>query len=469
MPTYDHGVSGLTGTIGVTVRNADGTSHDARTTTGITEPVAGSGVYHIAHPHPGTLLLFIFDGGVGTVGASVWDDGLTTMPARAGDAMTLTAAYDAAKTAAQASTALSNATWSDAKAGYLDAAVSSRSTYAGADTAGTTTLLSRLSATRAGYLDALSTGVPVGSASVTAIAEAVRDLATSGLAALKALIDAIKAKTDNIPATPAAVGDAMTLTAAYDAAKTAAAAGAKMDLVDAPNATALTAIKAKLEEAGSTLATLLSRIVGTLLTGNHSPQSGDGYAVVNSGTHGNSALKTLIDAKASQTSVNAIPTTPLLAGDYTAPDNAGIAAAQAAAEAAQAAAEAIPAAPSAADIKTAMEAAGGHLALILEDTGTTLPATLAGISEDIQSVVSVEFGLDTCTLTFTDASGDAIADASVYLSDTNPAVLRTKVKTTDSLGQVQFNLMHGTTYYGWLTSDSFTGTNPFTFVASRDT
>jgi hypothetical protein len=40
----------------------------------------------------------------------------------------------------------------------LNATVSSRSTYAGADTAGTTTLLSRLTALRAGYLDNLSGG-----------------------------------------------------------------------------------------------------------------------------------------------------------------------------------------------------------------------------------------------------------------------------------------------------------------------
>jgi hypothetical protein len=33
-----------------------------------------------------------------------------------------------------------------------------------------------------------------------------------------------------------------------------------------------------------------------------------------------------VDTKASQASVNAIPTTPLLAANYTAPDNAGIAA-----------------------------------------------------------------------------------------------------------------------------------------------
>jgi ABC-type transporter Mla MlaB component len=55
---------------------------------------------------------------------------------------------------------------------------------------------------------------------------------------------AIKAKTDTLPASPAAVGSAMTLTSAYDAAKSAAAPGAKMDLVDAPNATAIAAIVA---------------------------------------------------------------------------------------------------------------------------------------------------------------------------------------------------------------------------------
>ena len=97
MPSYDHGVSGLTGTIGVTVTYPDLTAYAARATAGITEPVAGSGVYHYDHPAAGTLLLFIFDGGVGTVGGSCFDDGLTTIAARAGDAMTLTAAYDHAK------------------------------------------------------------------------------------------------------------------------------------------------------------------------------------------------------------------------------------------------------------------------------------------------------------------------------------------------------------------------------------
>lgn len=53
--------------------------------------------------------------------------------------------------------------YTSGQAGYilgtnLDAAISTRSTYAGADTSGTTTLLSRLSSTRAGYLDNLSGG-----------------------------------------------------------------------------------------------------------------------------------------------------------------------------------------------------------------------------------------------------------------------------------------------------------------------
>lgn len=42
------------------------------------------------------------------------------------------------------------------------------------------------------------------------------------IATVDTVVDAIKAKTDNLPASPAAVGSAMTLTEAYDAAKTAA-------------------------------------------------------------------------------------------------------------------------------------------------------------------------------------------------------------------------------------------------------
>jgi hypothetical protein len=63
---------------------------------------------------------------------------------------------------APASTALSTAQWTNARAtnlDNLDAAISTRSTYAGADTAGTTTLLARLTAQRATNLDNLDAAV----------------------------------------------------------------------------------------------------------------------------------------------------------------------------------------------------------------------------------------------------------------------------------------------------------------------
>jgi len=67
-------------------------------------------------------------------------------------------------------------------------------------------------------------------------------LATSGYTAPdNTAIAAVKAKTDNLPASPAAVGSAMTLTVAYDAAKTALASTA----YTAPDNTSITAIKAK--------------------------------------------------------------------------------------------------------------------------------------------------------------------------------------------------------------------------------
>jgi hypothetical protein len=66
------------------------------------------------------------------------------------------------------------------KLANLDATVSSRSTYAGADTSGTTTLLSRLTSTRAGYLDNLSAAPPTASAIASAVwGAATRTLTTA--------------------------------------------------------------------------------------------------------------------------------------------------------------------------------------------------------------------------------------------------------------------------------------------------
>lgn len=94
---------------------------------------------------------------------------------------------------------------------YLDAAVSTRSTYAGGDTAGTTTLLARLTATRAGYLDNLSGGAVALASSIldaaglrSALGLASANLDTQ-LSTIDTVVDAVKAKTDLLAFTGGAV------------------------------------------------------------------------------------------------------------------------------------------------------------------------------------------------------------------------------------------------------------------------
>jgi hypothetical protein len=87
----------------------------------------------------------------------------------------------------------------------------------------------RLTSTRAGYLDQLEHVADHLDNILGDTNELQTDLVNGGR--LDLLIDAIKAKTDNLPASPAAVGSAMTLTAAYDAAKTAATQ-ASVDTID---------------------------------------------------------------------------------------------------------------------------------------------------------------------------------------------------------------------------------------------
>ena len=109
------------------------------------------------------------------------------------------------------------------------------------------------------------------------VVTALADLASGvyGLSALETLLAAVKAKTDNLPASPAAVGAAMTLTAAYDAAKTALTVGA----YTAPD--------------NADIASVLSDIVN--------------------GTYGLSALETIVAAVKAKT--DALPVSPAATGD----------------------------------------------------------------------------------------------------------------------------------------------------------
>lgn len=96
----------------------------------------------------------------------------------------------------------------------LNATISSRSTYAGGDTAGTTTLLARLTATRAGYLDNLSGGAVALASSILDAAGLRAALGLSSanldtqLSTIDTVVDAVKVKTDSLSFTVSGQVDA---------------------------------------------------------------------------------------------------------------------------------------------------------------------------------------------------------------------------------------------------------------------
>lgn len=90
----------------------------------------------------------------------------------------------------------------------IDANISTRSTYAGTDTSGTTTLLSRITGTRAGYIDNLSAGVVP---TASQIAEAARDVSNASPAANSVGADIASAKSNSSSASSTATAIATIL------------------------------------------------------------------------------------------------------------------------------------------------------------------------------------------------------------------------------------------------------------------
>lgn len=126
----------------------------------------------------------------------------------------------------------------------------------------------------------------------------------------------------------------------------------------------------------------------TALTG-HTVQTGDGYAIVNSGTHGNSALKTLIDAVPTaseiQTEMEEDGASLLdTIRDDLANGTDGLGALKALIDTLDTVADAIKAVTDNLPDSGALD----DLAAILTDTGTTLPATLATIAAYIDAEVA---------------------------------------------------------------------------------
>ena len=114
----------------------------------------------------------------------------------------------------------------DTRLAHLDADISSRSTFAGGAVASVT---GNVGGNLVGSVGSV-VGLTVANLDATISS---RLASASYTAPDNTDIAAIKAKTDNLPTTPAAVGSAMTLISAYDAAKTAAQPGDNMGTVTA--------------------------------------------------------------------------------------------------------------------------------------------------------------------------------------------------------------------------------------------
>jgi len=162
--------------------------------------------------------------------------------ARPGDAMTLTAAYNAAKTAAQAGDAMT------LTAAY-NAAKTASQFNAATDTVTINSTQAATMVTASGFatpsdLAGLSTFDPSNDTVTINATQATSLASASDLDSVATKVELIKSKTDNLPTNPAATGDAMTLTAAYDAAKTASQFNASTDTVTINSTQAATMVTA---------------------------------------------------------------------------------------------------------------------------------------------------------------------------------------------------------------------------------
>lgn len=277
---------------------------------------------------------------------------------------------------------------------------------------------------------------------IQAIVVAIKEYATYGLEALNTLLVSTGIKAASVPN--------VTL-AATQASYAPAKAGDKMDLIDAPNATALLAVANKVEaeiidetDSEKVLTAITNKIAAV-----NPDLSGLTLLAIASAVRTNLAAELAnIDAKISTRSSH-----------------------------------------SAADVKTAIEAAGSSIAsiladtnevqgelanggrldllidAILEDTGTTLPASLTSIVSTIAAI-----GVGTAPVahlyTVTTTGGVYCADCLVIMSTDSAMANPIHKGTTDELGQVTFypNLPAGTTVYLWKFKSGVNFVNPTTEV-----
>ncbi len=183
------------------------------------------------------------------------------------------------------------------------AAINAKTTNLPASPASTTNITAATGITVATNSDktgySLSTAPLDAAATRSAVGLASANLDTQ-LGAIAGYIDtevgAIKAKTDNLPASPAATGDAMTLTVAYAAAKTASQAGDAMTLTSGERTSIGTAVWATTVRSLSTFGTLVADITTAVWAAASRTLSAFSFTVDTNANATETAIKTKTDS-----------------------------------------------------------------------------------------------------------------------------------------------------------------------------
>jgi len=212
---------------------------------------------------------------------------------------------------------------------------------------------------------AVKTAIEAGGSSLAQIladtSELQTDLTDGGR--LDLLVDAIKAKSDNLPASPAATGAAMTLTSGERTTLAAALEAAMINELDGQAVMQAIAdlIASDMNTTDLTVVAIATAvrdgILDRVLAGNHDTANTTGKLLQN------------LDAAVSTRSSHA-----------------------------------------AAAVKTALEAGGSSLAQILEDTGTTLPSQISGLNNVSAAQVRSEIDANSTQLTAIKAVTDKVDD-----------------------------------------------------------